>query len=110
MTTQAIPTTPPPVNPLNIPKKVAYGQLLGGDEGTRPPYQARLDDDLLRPEPVIHKARVTLIAECRHCHFTATIDADDDDHDGIEFRVWHHEQANPGHSIGYRTEIARWWE
>ena len=104
--------TPPPVNPLLIPKKVYLGQMVeivsdnawGGEQFT-------LDHEALSAiTGDVPETSVTLIAECRQCAFSTELDADEDDHSSIEFRVWHHEQASPGHVIGYRTNITRSWE
>lgn len=113
MTTPTTQPTPPPVNPLNIAKKVQIGQLLDVIDDGETLHHVRLDGDALSAierQVLDRMTTVTIIAECRHCAFTAEVDADDGDHSGIEFRVWRHERDFPGHVIGYRTDTVRWWE
>ena len=68
-----IPTTPP-VNPLNIAKKVQIGQLLEVIDDGDTTYRVRIDRDAM--DAIAHQAyarstTVTIVADCRHCAFTA---------------------------------------
>lgn len=115
MTTPTTQPTPPPVNPLNIAKKVQIGQLLEISDGNLAGAKLRVTETgayeaVMGAYGEDPETTVTIIAECRHCAFTAEVDADDGDHSGIEFRVWRHERDFPGHVIGYRTDTVRWWD
>ncbi len=68
------------------------------------PYGTTWPDSADLPKPD-HRLDDPVVAECRHCLFRMEAFRHGQ-LDGLEFRAWNHEQANPGHVVSTRVERA----
>jgi len=108
---QSNPLPAMPEQSVDQPITVKVGQTLVIEDGDFALDKFRITEHGLFTATIKSTADtfVATHAECRHCHFTAETTSEDDDQSGFEYRVWNHEQDNPGHVIGYRTETERCW-